>query len=127
VRKGLSALDCLSTKYRRRLMLWIGHCAKPHLGIRWALDLLPHSPQQAIDAITGYLNVYPAVHSDGRSRGLLDAAAIIRARWIDNFTTGTEALFRLSPPELEVLVAALYQISAAPSNSHLRRVTGDAT
>jgi hypothetical protein len=96
VRKDLSALDCLSTEYRRRPMLWIGHNAKPHPGIRWALDLLPHSPQQAIDAITGYLNVYRAVRPDGRSRGLLNAAAIIRARWIDNFTTGTEALFRLS-------------------------------
>ena len=107
--QDLSVLKRLPTEYRRRLMLWLGDNAKPHPGIRWALDLLPHSPQQAIDAITGYLNVYRAVRPDGRSQGLLDAAAIIRARWIDDLTTGTEALFRLSPRELEVLVAALYQ------------------
>jgi restriction system protein len=105
----LSVLKRVPTEYRRRLMLWLGDNAKPHPGIRWALDLLPHSPQQAIDAITGYLNVYRAVRPDGRSQGLLDAAAIIRARWIDDLTTGAEALFRLSPRQLEVLVAALYQ------------------
>jgi Restriction endonuclease len=91
------------------LMMWMGGNAKPHPSIRWALDLLPHSPQQAIDAITGHLNVYREVRPEGRSLGLLDAVAIIRTRWIDDPTTGTEALFRLSPRELEVLVAALYQ------------------
>lgn len=130
VRKDLSALDFLPMEYRRRLMLWIGGNAKPHPGIRWALDLLPHSPQQAIDAIIGYLNVYRAVRPEGRSRGLLDAAAIIRARWIDNLTTGTGALFRLSPRELELLVAALYQIiriSAMPSNLRRRPMTAAVT
>jgi restriction system protein len=107
--QDLSALDCLPTEYRRRLWLWFGDNAKPHPSIRWALDLLPHSPQQAIDAITGYLNVYRGLRPEGRSRGLLHAVAIIRARWIDDLTTGTEALFRLSSRELEVLVAALYQ------------------
>jgi len=82
--------------------------AMPRPSIRWVLDLLPHAPQQAIDAITGYLNVYRWVRPDGRSDGLLDAAAIIRARWIDDLATGTEALFRLSPRELEMLVGALY-------------------
>ena len=107
--QGLAVLGPLPTEYHRRLMMWIGGNAKPHPGIRWALDLLPHSPQQAIDAITGYLNAYRALRPDGRSQGLLDAAAVIRARWIDNLNDGTEALYRVSPRELELLVAALYQ------------------
>lgn len=49
-----------------------------------ALDLLPRAPRQAIDAITGYLNVYRWVRPNGRSEGLLHAVAIIRARWIDD-------------------------------------------
>ncbi|MFG2015668.1 restriction endonuclease [Actinomadura geliboluensis] len=109
VHEDLSALDYLPPEYRRRLMMWMGGNAKPHPSIRWALDLLPHAPQQAIDAITGYLNVYRMVRPEGRSQGLLDAAAIIRARWVDDLSTGAGALFRLSPRELEVLVAALYK------------------
>jgi restriction system protein len=107
--QGLAVLDGLPAEYRKRLMGWLGGIAKPHPGIRWTLDLLPHSPQQAIDAVTGYLNAYRALRPDGRSQGLLDAAAVIRARWIDNLDDGTEALYRLSPRELELLVAALYQ------------------
>jgi restriction system protein len=109
VHKDLSFLDTLPTEYSRRLMAWLGGSTKPHPSIRWALDLLPQSPQQAINAITSYLNAYRSVRPEGRSQGLLDAAAVIRARWIDNLTLGKEALFRLSPRELEVLAAALYR------------------
>jgi hypothetical protein len=98
VHKDLSFLDTLPTEYSRRLIAWTGGRTKPHPSIRWALDLLPRSPQQAINAITGYLNAYRSVRPEGRSQGLLDAAAIIRARWIDNLALGKEALFRLSPP-----------------------------
>ena len=99
----------LPIEYWRRLNAWLGGNVKPHPSIRWVLDLLPDSPQQAIDAITGYLNVYRNVRPGGRSQGLLDAIAIIRARWIENLSPGTEALFQLSPRELELLVAAVYQ------------------
>jgi restriction system protein len=109
VHKDLSKLEALPTEYRRRLLMWMVGNGKPHPGIRWALDLLPHSPQQAIDAVTGYLNAYRALRPEGRSLGLLDAVAIIRARWIENLTAGTEALYQLSPRELEVLAAALYR------------------
>jgi hypothetical protein len=78
-------------------------------------------------AITGYLNVYRAVRPDGRSRGLLDAAAIIQARWIGNFTSDTEALFRLSLENSKCSSQPSIKISAAPSNLHLRRVMGDMT
>jgi restriction system protein len=109
VQADLTVLDCLPMEYRVRLMAWMGGSTRPHPSVRWALDLLPHSPQQAIDVITGYLNVYRALRPEGRSQGLLDAIAVTRARWIDDLTGGTEALFRLSPRELEVLAAALYR------------------
>jgi restriction system protein len=109
VHKDLSFLDSLPIEYSRRLMAWTGGRTKPHPSIRWALDLLPHSPQQAINAITGYLDVYRGMRPEGRSQGLLDAAAVIRARWVDNLASGGEALFRLSPRQLEALVAALYR------------------
>jgi len=109
VQEDPSHINYLPTEYRRRLWAWMGGDVKPHPSIRWVLDLLPHSPQQAIDAITGYLNVYRSVRPQGRTHGLLDAIAIIRARWIEDLSTGTEALFRLSPRDLEILVAVLYR------------------
>ncbi|WP_433128149.1 restriction endonuclease [Micromonospora sp. CA-240977] len=107
--RDLSLLDRLPKEYGRRLMRWMSGSAMPHPGVRWALDLLPREPQQAVDAITSYLNVYRAIRPSGRSEGLLDAIAIIRARWINDLTSGKEALFQISPRDLEKLVAALYQ------------------
>jgi restriction system protein len=104
-----SYLDRLPVEFRRRLLMWMVGNSMPHPSIRWVLDLLPGAPQQAIDAITGYLNAYRELRPEGRSEGLLDAVAIIRARWIEDLAAGNEALFRLSPRELEVLVAALYR------------------
>nr|BFE50133.1 hypothetical protein GCM10017745_35600 [Saccharothrix mutabilis subsp. capreolus] len=106
---GAGCLETLPTEYRRRLLHWIGGDVMPHPSIRWVLDLLPQAPQLAIDAIRAYLNVYRTVRPSGRSDGLLDAMAIIRARWIEDLTSGTEALFHLSPRDLEVLAAALYR------------------
>lgn len=103
------ALDGFPLEYSRRLTRWLAGNAKPHPSIRWVLDLLPHAPQQAIDAVMGYLDVYRSLRPTGRSEGLLDAAAIIRARWIEDVSDGIEALFRLSPRDFEALVAALYR------------------
>ncbi|MFD8494866.1 restriction endonuclease [Amycolatopsis sp. NPDC059657] len=109
VRRDIEDPDWLPTEYWRRLLRWTGGDAMPHPSIRWTLDLLPHSPQQAIDAITGYLHVYRGTRPGGRSEGLLDAIAIIRARWIEDLSAGTQALFQLSPRDLELVVAALYR------------------
>ncbi|MCA2218227.1 hypothetical protein [Jidongwangia harbinensis] len=62
-------LDDLPKEYSRRLMRWMSGTAKPHPSIRWVLDLLPHAPQQAIDAVMGYLNVYRSLRPSGRSDG----------------------------------------------------------
>lgn len=123
VQKDFSILDRLPTEYSVRLMQWISGAAKPHPSIRWALDLLPHHPQLAIDAVTGYLNAYRAVRPRERSVGLLDAIAVIRSRWIDDFTNRKEALFRLGPRDLEELVAAVYE--ALGYNVELTRPSRD--
>ncbi|MFE4457831.1 restriction endonuclease [Nocardia tengchongensis] len=107
--RDISLLDTLPVEYRKRLLAWMGGNAQPHPSIRWAIDLLPHSPQQAIDAIGAYLRVYSGVRPEGRSNGLMDAMAVIRARWIENLGTGLEVLFRLSPRDLEILAAALFR------------------
>lgn len=109
IRKDPSKPNWLPTEYWTRLHHWVAGNTKPHPSIRWTLDLLPDSPQQAIEAIMGYLHVYRGIRPSGRTQGLLDAIAIIRARWIENVGAVTEALFRLSPRDLEVLVAALYR------------------
>lgn len=70
---------------------------------------------------------YELLLPDNRSEALLDAIAIIRARWIEDLSTSTEELFRLSPRDLELLAAALYANSATPPASRLRRMTADAT
>lgn len=109
VRKDFSQPEWLPNEYWRRLQRWISGSAKPHPSVRWTLDLLPRSPGKAVAAIGAYLEVYDGIRPDGRSQGLLDAIAIIRARWVEVIEPGLEALFRLDPRELEVLVGALYR------------------
>jgi restriction system protein len=106
---GLSSLDDLPPEYKKRLLEWIVGSAHPHPSIRWVLDLLPDLPQKAIDAIAAYCSVYFWMRPEGRTDGLLDAIAIIRARWIDGTVEGREVLRQLSPRKLEVLTAALYR------------------
>lgn len=110
VDKNLPALiQALPVEYGRRLLMWAAGTGKPYPSIRWALDLLPDSPQQAIDVIAAYLSAHALVLSDNRPQGLLDAIAIIRARWIEDLSTSNDELFRLSPRDLELLAAALYR------------------
>jgi restriction system protein len=107
--KDRAASQRLPAEYRARLLPWVFGGVKPYPSIRWVLDLLPHWPQRAIDAITGYLRAYEQLLPEPRSQGLFDAIAVIRARWIEDLSTGTEALFQLSPRDLELLAAALYR------------------
>ncbi|MFJ6380246.1 restriction endonuclease [Kitasatospora sp. NPDC092039] len=96
-------------EYARRLHRWLGRKTRPHPGVRWCLDLLPFAPKAAIDVIHGYLTAHFWMLPDGRIDGLSDAMAVIRARWLDPDTHGRDALFTLSPRELEYLTAALYE------------------
>lgn len=95
-----------STEYGKRLL------KRPkmvHPGVRWVLDLLPRSPQRAIDVIDAYTVAYGQTLPDGRLSGLWDASTLISARYMSRKSTdGAEALRGLSPRQLEQLVARLY-------------------
>jgi restriction system protein len=101
------------TEFTRRLF-----CAartkgrvQPWEGVTWILDLLPQSPRRALDVIDAYISVHAGFMPDGRLLGMTDARAIIRAKYIlvGDLAASKEALQKLSPRELEVLVAALYR------------------
>lgn len=94
------------TEYKARLFQYLGGSRMPQPGVRWALDLLPHSPQRAIDAVTAYLRAHSWGMPDGRVDGMLDATAIIRARWIED--TVTHTISDIGDRDLEKLAAALY-------------------
>ncbi|MGW9403133.1 restriction endonuclease [Arthrobacter sp. NPDC055585] len=80
-----------------------------HPGVRWVLDLLPGSPQRAIDVIDAYVVAYGQTLPDGRLSGLWDAAALISARYMSRKSQdGPAALRNLSPRQLEQLAASLY-------------------
>lgn len=79
-------------------------------GVRWALDLLPDSPLEAISVIRSYLRVHDEVLAEGRAYGLEDAIDVIDSYYISSHAaTSLDPLFNLSPREFEVLVANLYR------------------
>lgn len=78
-------------------------------GIRWVLDLLPHSPRSAIEAVDAYLLAHAQLLPDGRLRGLSHAVALIRAKFIQEIPNDARStLFSLSPREFEHLVERLF-------------------
>jgi restriction system protein len=117
VRDGDSLRRVLGNEYDRRLITYALGIRKgitrppPWEGNTWALDLLPHWPRQAIEAINGYVLAHAQQLPDGRYNGLLEAAAVIRARYIEptgDLTRERAAIFSLTPREFEHLVERLY-------------------
>lgn len=101
------------TEFTRRLfgaVLTNGR-VQPWEGITWILDLLPGNPRVALDVIDAYFEVHAGFMPDGRLCGMSDARAIIRAKYIlvGDVDGSAMALDKLTPRELEVLVAALYR------------------
>ncbi|AYF76089.1 hypothetical protein D7D52_22130 [Nocardia yunnanensis] len=65
-------------EYFRRLdRAVIGRKIHAQYGIRWALDLLPDSPLEAIAVIKSYLRIHDEMLAEGRADGLEDAIEII--------------------------------------------------
>jgi restriction system protein len=80
-------------------------------GITWTLDLLPHWPMTAIEALDAYLLAHVQQLPDGRIDGLQDAQAIIRAMYIGNPVSAAEKLelvYQLGDRRFEHLVESLY-------------------
>ena len=77
-------------------------------GLTWTLDLLPHFPKEAINAINAYFLANCQALPDSYLHSLSDCSAIIRARYID-YQHPNELYYNLSPKEFEILVAELYK------------------
>lgn len=104
-------LDERSTEYERRLLDYADDpsiAAPPWEGITWVLDLLPSHPEVAIDCVSGYILAHAQVLPDGRYAGLVDALALIRARYIglpgDATDERQRSLLKLSPRAFERIV-----------------------
>jgi restriction system protein len=97
----------MNFEYYRRLIRSLDGKTQPWEGITWILDLLPHNPRNAIDVIYAYLTAHAQFLPDGRLGGLVDATAIIRAKFIES-PNSTDFLDKIDPYEFEHLVEALY-------------------
>lgn len=100
-------------QYYRRLVLYKGgrNRISPWEGITWVLDLLPHFPGRALDALNAYVLAHAQELPDGRLEGLHDAVALIRAKFIGLPGTQDEKvrfLLGRSPRDFEHLVERLY-------------------
>jgi restriction system protein len=75
------------------------------------LDLLPDSPQQAINVLDAYLDAHAWYMPDGRLAGLGDARAIIRAKYIlvGDIENCERVMSQLASREFEVLLCELYK------------------
>jgi restriction system protein len=77
-------------------------------GITWILDLLPHYPQKAIDAISSYLFAHFYCIPDSSIYGLEDTMALIRGRFIE-MEHQRELFLKLRPEQFEWLIDELYE------------------
>lgn len=103
--------EVASSEYERRLLRWMAGGGLPHPGARWALDLLPDFPREALAAIDAYLLSAFVYLPDGRISGLYDGLALIRARYIgapDDAEEQRLALLEMTPRQFEMLVDRLY-------------------
>jgi len=102
------------TQYCRRLILYkSGHSPiPPWEGNTWVLDLLPHYPKQALDALQAYFLAHAQLLPDGKMVGMYHAEEIIRAKFIGVPGTHSETiqylLSNINPRDFECLIERLY-------------------
>jgi restriction system protein len=92
-----------STEFGRRLIQ-----GRPWEGITWILDLLPHWPRSAVQALDAFFLAHAQLLPDGRARGLSDAIVVIQARYLA-LVHPRDVLNNVQPREFEFLTAALYR------------------
>jgi restriction system protein len=102
-----------SHTYYRRLINYFRVSRKiyPWEGNTWILDLLPHSPKIALEALNAYIFAHIPVLPDTVLYGLWDAEEIIRAKYIGLPKTQSDkiaVLQDLSPRNFEHLTERLY-------------------
>ena len=110
---GLLRPQIFSEYIRRAILSVTGRSHQPTIeGLTWVLDLLPHAPKPALDAIRAYTVAHFDALSDWRISGLADASAIIRSRYIlqdrHDLSARIDLLLSLDWRDFEYLVAGLY-------------------
>ena len=103
----------INHSYFRRLFLFATKKSKipPWEGITWIVDLLPHSPKKALEALDAYLFAHGPILPDGRIEGLFHAGEIIRAKYIGigkNASEKIQILLNISSRDFEHIVERLY-------------------
>lgn len=105
------------SEFQRRLWLYfrlkdkLAGFPPPWEGITWTLDLLPHNPRAALNALETYFEAHAFVMPDGRINGIFDVMEIIRTRYIERPRSPSEAIQLLlneSARTFEHLVERLY-------------------
>ena len=105
----------MDNQYSQRLLLWAaskGRTPPPWEGITWVLDLLPHWPRIAVQALDAYFLAHAQFFPDGRFRGLGEAVELIRHKFIGMPSTSgdkIEHLMEISPRSFECIVEQLYK------------------
>lgn len=97
--------DLVNKKEFFRRMMTPGECVWE--GITWILDLLPNHPKSAIAVIEAYDAAHYFELPDGRILSLMDAIAIIRAKFL-HCVDGYGLLKTLDPRDIEYLVSSLF-------------------
>jgi restriction system protein len=104
----------LGTQYYRRLIMYSAGRSPifPWQGNTWILDLLPHYPKQALDALQAYFLAHAQLLPDGKMIGMYHAEEIIRAKFIGLPGTYSETihylLANINPRDFECLIERLY-------------------
>jgi restriction system protein len=104
----------MQDRHNKRLIDYVesGFNFLPWEGITWILDLLPHWPRYALQALNAYILAHCQHLPDGRLAGLFHAATVIRAKFIGLPGKQSELvqfLMNLSSVEFECVVGALYR------------------
>lgn len=107
-----------SSEYRRRVVAYFRAVVDekvappPWEGMTWILDLLPHWPRRAINALESYTLAHAQVLPDGRSSALQDCLSIMRAYYIGlpgKLESRRMHLLELDWRQFEALVCLLYR------------------
>lgn len=96
------------TEYFRRLSEIRSNKDNVWEGMTWVIDLLPHWPNKAIDALDAYFLANCQFLPDDVLNALGDCKSMIRARYIDK-EQPREIFLNLNHKDFEKLVASLYQ------------------
>jgi restriction system protein len=81
---------------------------RPWQGVSWVLDLIPRHGQKALAVLDAYIAAHIQYFTDQQLDGLLDAMAVLRARYF-SLRHGPDALGRLTGADFELVVCELYR------------------